>query len=278
MTATTTPDPSPAHVWPHTDAADPRPGLRWTISDAVVLIGRSLRHTVRNVDGLVMSAILPVVMLLLFVYVFGGAIEVGTDYINYVVPGIILLTASFGSAITATTVTADMTEGIIDRFRSMPIYSSVAVLGHVVASMVRNLFVTALVFGVALALGFRPSAGVVQWLGVVGILSLFVLAVTWVAVVIGLLARSVDAASGFTFSVIFLPYVSSAFVPTETMPSVLHGFAEHQPVTPIIETARGLLLGTPIGNRAWIGIAWCVGILLVAVPVSAALFRRRTRV
>ena len=140
------------------------------------------------------------------------------------VPGIILLTASFGSAITATPVTADRTGGIIDRFRSMPIHSAVAVLGHVVASMVRNLFVTALVFG-AMALGFRPSAGVVRWLGVVGILSLFVLAVTWVSVIFGLRARSVDAASSFTFSVIFLPYVSSAFVPTETMPSVLHGLA-----------------------------------------------------
>lgn len=243
---------------------------------APVMIQRSLRHIYRGLDGLLMSFILPVVMLLMFVYVFGGALDVGTEYINYVVPGIILLTAGWGGASTATTVTVDMTEGIIDRFRSLPIPDWSPVVGHVTASVVRNLFVTTLVFGVAFLMGFRPLAGFVDWLGVIGILSLFVLAITWVSVIFGLLAHSVDAASGFAFIVIFLPYVSSAFVPTETLPTWLRGFAEHQPVTPIIETTRALLMGTPVGNFGVLAVTWCVGILAVAIPVSVWVFKRRT--
>lgn len=245
-------------------------------ADSRILIGRSVRHIVRSIDALIMSVALPVAILLLFVYVFGGAIRTDTEYVNYVVPGIILLTAGFGAALTATAINADLTEGLMDRLRSMPIMASAAVTGHVVASMIRNLLVTALVFGVALTIGFRTQATPWEWVGVVGVLSLFVLTITWISVVLGLAAKSVDAASGFAFFVAFLPYVSSAFVPTETMPTVLRAIAENQPVTPIIETARGLLLDTPIGNNAWLAIIWCVGILLVAVPTAAFLFRRRT--
>lgn len=247
-----------------------------TTTGTPVMVQRSIRHIYRGIDGLLMSFILPVMMLLMFVYVFGGAMNVGTDYINYVVPGIILLTAGWGGASTATTVTVDMTEGIIDRFRSLPIPNWSPIVGHVTASVVRNLFVTALVFGVAFLMGFRPVAGFVEWLGVIGLLSLFVLAITWVSVIFGLLARTVDAASGFAFIVIFLPYVSSAFVPTETLPTWLQGFAANQPVTPIIETTRALLMGTPVGSNGVLAIAWCVGILVLAVPVSVWVFKRRT--
>ena len=244
--------------------------------DTRIMIGRSVRHIVRSTDALILSVVLPVAILFLFVYVFGGAITTDTEYINYVVPGIILLTAGFGAALTATAVNVDLTEGLMDRLRSMPIRASAAVTGHVAASMVRNLLVTVLVFGIALAIGFRPQAGPWEWLGVVGILSLFVLAITWISVILGLVAKSVDAASGFAFFVAFVPYVSSAFVPTDTMPTVLRAIAENQPVTPIIETARGLLLGTPVGDHAWLAVTWCAGILLIAIPTAAALFRNRT--
>lgn len=251
-------------------------GRASSLTDARIMIGRSVRHIIRSTDALILSVVLPVAILLLFVYVFGGAITTDTAYINYVVPGIILLTAGFGAALTATAVNADITEGLIDRLRSMPIKASAAVTGHVAASMVRNLIVTALVFGIGIGIGFRPQAGPWEWVGVVGILSLFVLTITWISVILGLVARSVDAASGFAFFVAFLPYVSSAFVPTETMPNVLRAIAENQPVTPIVEAARGLLLGTPVGDYVWLALAWCFGILLFAIPVASALFRNRT--
>jgi ABC-2 type transport system permease protein len=246
------------------------------VSDSLTMIRRSLRHTVRNPDALLMAVVLPVLLMLLFVYVFGGAIDTGTDYVNYVVPGIILLCTGYGAAATAVDVAADMTEGIIDRFRSLPILSSAVLTGHVVASLARNAFSTALVVGVAWLSGFRPTAGPVEWVAVVGVLLLFVLAMSWLAVALGLLARSVEAAAGFTFFVLFLPYLSSAFVPTATMPAVLRAVADHQPVTPIIETLRGLLLGTAIGSSGWLAAAWCGGLLVVSYAASAALFRHRT--
>lgn len=244
--------------------------------DSRILIGRSLRHITRSGDAVILSVALPVTVLLLFVYVFGGAIRTGTTYVNYVAPGIIILTAGFGAGLTATAISVDLTEGFIDRLRSMPIRPVSAVTGHVVANMIRNLLVTALVFVVAMGIGFRPQAGPWQWLGVVGILSLFVFTITWIAVILGLVASSADAAGGFAFFVSFLPYISSAFVPTDTMPAVLRAVADHQPVTPITETARGLLLGQPIGNNAWLAMGWCAGILLVAIPLSAWLFHNKT--
>jgi len=246
------------------------------VSDSLTMIRRSLRHTVRNPDALLMAVVLPVLLMLLFVYVFGGAIETGTDYVNYVVPGIILLCTGYGAAATAVDVAGDMTEGIIDRFRSLPILGSAVLTGHVVASVARNAFSTALVVGVAWLCGFRPTAGPAEWAAVGGMLLLFMLAMSWLSVALGLLARSVEAASGFTFFVLFLPYLSSAFVPTGTMPAVLRAVADHQPVTPIIETLRGLLLGTPVGSSGWLAVAWCGGLLAISVALSSALFRRRT--
>jgi ABC-2 type transport system permease protein len=246
------------------------------VSDAVTMAGRNLRMTRRNTDALLTSLLLPVLLMLLFVYLFGGAIQTGTRYVTYVVPGVLLLCAGFGASMTAVSVTTDMGGGIVDRFRSMDVGGSSVLAGHVAASVVRNLASTALVFGVAFLIGFRPSAGPLDWLAAVGVLLLFILAISWLAAVVGLLARSPEAAGGFSFLVMFLPYPSSAFVPIDTMPSWLHGFAGNQPVTPVIETMRGLLLGLPVGASPWKAIAWCLAILVASVAVSGVLFRRRT--
>ncbi len=250
--------------------------LTYAASDSAAMIGRSVKHTVRNLESLLMSVILPVVLMLMFVYVFGGAIDPSGDYANYVVPGIILLCTGYGAASTAVDVARDMTEGVVDRFRSMPILSSAVLTGHVVASLARNTLATVLVIGVAFLTGFRPDAGVLEWLAVAGMLLLWVLALSWVAVCFGLIARTVEGANGFTFLVLFLPYLSSAFVPVETMRAGLRAVAANQPVTPITETLRGLLLGTPIGSYGWQALAWCAGLLLAAFTAATILFRRRT--
>ncbi|WP_291408759.1 ABC transporter permease [Actinophytocola sp.] len=243
--------------------------------DARVMMARSLRLSLRNMDALFTALFLPVMLMLLFVYLFGGAIETGTEYVTYVVPGVILLCAGFGSSLTAVAVTQDMNGGIMDRFRSMDIGGAAVLAGHVVASISRNLLSTVLVLAVAFLIGFRPQADPLDYLAAVGVLLLFVLAFSWVSAAVGLITRSAEAAGGFTFFVMFMPYPSSAFVPIDTMPSWIHGFAEHQPFTPVIESMRGLLLGTPIGDSAWLAAAWCGGILVVAVAASGFLFRRR---
>jgi ABC-2 type transport system permease protein len=253
-----------------------RPRPLAALAGAVTMSGRSLRMARRNVDVLLTSLLLPVLIMLLFVYLFGGAIDTGTRYVTYVVPGVVLLSAGFGAATTAVSVTTDMTGGIIDRFRSLDVAGSSVLAGHVAASVVRNLASTVLVFGVAFLIGFRPSAGPLDWLAAAGILVLFIMAISWLSAAFGLLARSPEAAGGFTFLVMFLPYPSSAFVPIETMPGWLHGFAENQPVTPVIETLRGLLLGLPVGSSPAKAVAWCLAILVASVAVSGVLFRRRT--
>jgi ABC-2 type transport system permease protein len=247
------------------------------VSDALTMSARSVRLSMRHLDALVTSLVLPVMLMLVFVELFGGAIETGAeDYVTYVVPGVILLCAGFGSATTAVSVSQDMTGGIVDRLRSMDVSRAAVLGGHVAASVVRNVASTILVFAIALALGFRPGAGPLHWLAVAGVVLAFVVAVWWLAATIGLLAGSPEAANGFTFVVMFLPYASSAFGPVNTMPSWLQGFAEHQPITPVTETLRGLLLGTPLGREPWTALAWCAGILLVSVVASAVLFQRRT--
>jgi ABC-2 type transport system permease protein len=218
------------------------------LADWVTMAGPGLRLTRRNPDAVITSLALPVLLMLLFVYLFGGAIQTGTRYVTYVVPGVLLLCAGFGASMTAVGVTNDMTGGIIDRFRSMDVAGASVLAGHVAASVVRNLASTVLVFGVAFLVGFRPSAGPLDWVAAAGVLLLFILAISWLAAAVGLLARSPEAAGGFSFLVMFLPYPSSAFVPIHTMPTWLHGFADNQPVTPVIETLRGLLLGLPVGT------------------------------
>jgi ABC-2 type transport system permease protein len=243
---------------------------------AVTMSGRSFRLTRRNLEAMITSLMLPIVLMLLFVYLFGGAINTGSAYVTYVVPGVLLLCASFGASLTAVAVTNDMTGGIIDRFRSMDVGGASFLAGHVSASVVRNAASTIVVLGVALLIGFRPEADPLAWLEAAGVLLAFVLAVSWLSAAVGLIAKSPEGANGFTFLLMFLPYPSSAFVPIETMPSWLHGFAEHQPTTPVIETLRGLLLNQPVGNAPWQALAWSGGILLVAVTLSGVLFQRRT--
>jgi ABC-2 type transport system permease protein len=242
-----------------------------------VFIGRSLRHSIRNVESLMMAIMLPVFLMLLFTYVFGGAIASGGDYVNYVVPGIILLCAGFGASSVAVDVATDMTNGIIDRFRTMPIQATGVITGHVVASLVRNLVATGIVIGVALLVGFKPSAGLAEWLLAIGLVALFILTFTWLFAAIGLVTGSPSAASGYGFVLLFLPYLSSAFVPTNTMPSWLQGFASHQPITPVIETIRALLAGAPVGDNGWKALLWCGGILLAAIIWGAIAFARKSR-
>lgn len=240
-----------------------------------VFIGRSVRLSLRNAEALLMAILLPVLLMLMFTYVFGGAIDTSGNYVNYVVPGIILLCAGFGSSGTAVDVALDMTNGIVDRFRTMPIRSLGVITGHVVASLARNLLATAIVIGVALLVGFRPSASAPEWLAAVAVIALFILALTWLFAAIGMVAGSPSAASGYGFILLFLPYLSSAFVPTDTMPDWLQGVADHQPITPVIELIRGLLMGTPIGSNGWLAVGWCAAILLASVVWCLAAFRRK---
>lgn len=260
-----------------TSAAPARPAARTATFGATnaVFIGRSLRHSLRNVEALVMAIALPIMLMLLFTYVFGGAIDPGGEYVNYVVPGIILLCAGFGSSSTAVSVAEDMSNGIIDRFRTMPISSLSVVTGHVVASLARNLLATVVVFGVALLVGFRPSASLLGWVGALAVIVLFIMTYTWLYAAIGLVAGSPSAASGYGFALLFLPYLSSAFVPTETMPVWLRGVANHQPITPVIETIRGLLTGAPIHDQVWWAVAWCAAILAASLVWSIRAFRRK---
>jgi ABC-2 type transport system permease protein len=244
------------------------------------MAARCLRLSRRSVDALITALMLPIMLMLLFVCVFGGAISPhggSRGYVSYLVPGVLLLCAGFGAASTAVSVSQDMNGGIVDRFRSLNVPGRAILAGHVTASVVRNTASTVLVLGIAFAIGFRPRASAAGWLAAAGILLLFVLAISWLAAAAGLLARSAEAASGFTFLVMFLPYPSSTFVPIATMPSWLQGFARNQPVTPVVEAMRGLLLGTPVGAAPWRALAWCGGILIVAAVASGALFRLRTK-
>jgi len=252
------------------------PGRTNPATDLLIMAGRGLRMSSRQIDALLTSLMLPVMLMIVFVYLFGGAISTGTKYITYVVPGVMLLCAAVGSAGTAVSVCQDMTGGIADRFRSMDTGGAAVLGGHVMANVVRNIASTILVFGVAFAIGFRPHATLAGWFGAAGILLLFLAAVSWLCAAAGVLARSPESASGCMFALMFITYASSAFVPIRTMPSWLHGFAGHQPATPVIETLRGLLLRTPVGTSPWQAIAWCGGILAVSVAACAMLFRRRT--
>lgn len=245
------------------------------VHDTTVLLGRSLRHILRSPDTIITTAVTPIVMLLLFVYVFGGAIEVDGAYVDYLLPGILLITIASGIAYTAFRLFTDVSSGIFERFQSMPVARSAALWGHVLTSVVANIVSLVLVVLVAVAMGFRTGAGPLSWLAVLGILVLFTLALTWLAVIPGLTAKSVDGVSGFSYPLVFLPFISSAFVPTEGMPGPVRWFAEHQPVTPIVETLRNLFAEQPVGDDGWIAVAWCVGMLVVAQALAMRTYRRR---
>lgn len=245
-------------------------------NDLGVMLGRSMRHISRSMDTIVTVCITPIAMMLLFVYVFGGAIQTGTDnYVNYLLPGILLIAIASGISYTAFRLFTDVQRGIFERFHSMPISRSTLLWGHVLTSLVSNAISVVVIILVALIMGFRSSAGIIDWLAVAGILMLFTLALTWVAAIAGLLAKSVDGASAFSYPIIFLPFISSAFVPTESMPSVVRAFAENQPVTSIVEAIRALLSNQPVGNDLWIALAWCVGILFVAYFFAMRVYKKR---
>jgi ABC-2 type transport system permease protein len=244
--------------------------------DTAVLTRRSLRHITRSLDTIITTTIMPIAFMLLFVYVFGGAINSGSNsYVDYLLPGILLITIASGIAYTAFRLFLDMKSGIFERFQSMPIARSSVLWAHVLTSLVANLISVVVVVLVALLMGFRSGAGVPAWLAVAGILVLFTLALTWIAVIPGLSAKSVDGASAFSYPLIFLPFISSAFVPTATMPGPVRAFAENQPVTSIVNAIRALFTQQPVSNDIWIAVAWCLGILVIAYALAMGIYRRK---
>jgi ABC-2 type transport system permease protein len=244
--------------------------------DTATLTGRSLRHITRSLDTIITTSIMPIAFMLLFVYVFGGAINTGSDkYVNYLLPGILLITIASGISYTAFRLFLDMKSGIFERFQSMPIARSSVLWAHVLTSLVANLISIVVVVLVALLMGFRSGAGLAAWLAVAGILIIFTLALTWLAVIPGLTANSVDGASAFSYPLIFLPFISSAFVPTDTMPGPVRAFAENQPVTSIVNTIRNLFTQQPVSTDIWIALGWCVGILVVAYAFAMSTYRRK---
>jgi ABC-2 type transport system permease protein len=251
------------------------------IADSATMLRRSLRHTVRYPVMMIAFLIVPIILLLLFLGVFGGSVRTGVagpgsggSYIDYIVPGIILIVAGYGCSTTALAVNKDMTEGIIARFRTMNVARTAVLTGHVVGAVLRTLIAAALVVGVAFALGFRPHAGAPAWLAAAGLVLLFTLALTWLAVASGLAAKTPDGTTSFALLAQLLPFVSSAFVPTGSMAAGVRWFAANEPFTPIINTIRGLLLGGPVGHAGIIAVAWCVGLTLVGYVWSRMLFNR----
>jgi ABC-2 type transport system permease protein len=250
-----------------------------TAGDLRRLVGRALRRESRMLDAMIVNIALPVGIMVVFVYVFGGAISTGSSglaYIDFVVPAVLLMAGGYGAAMTAVVITDEMTGGMIDRFRTLPISAWVVPAGHVIASVVRNVVATVIALVVAIALGFRTQATVADWALVLALVTSYILAVSAIAVLWGLFVKSTQAAGAFSFVVIFFPYLSDGVVPAETMPGLLRGFAEHQPTTPMVETLRALLLGGPIGDSGWLAAAWLAAALLISIPLAALLFRRRT--
>jgi ABC-2 type transport system permease protein len=254
--------------------------MTYPLRDAATMSRRVFRHALRYPSTIVMSVGIPAVLLLLFVGVFGDALGAGFlasghgPYVDYVVPGILLMAAGYTASTTATAVNADITQGIIARFRTMAITRSAVLVGHVAGAVVRTLISVALLIGVALLLGFRPAASPLAWLAVFGVMALLVLALAWLAVAIGLAAKNPEGTSGFVIIVQVLPFVSSAFLPPAAMSGAVRAFAQHEPFTPIIDTLRGLLLGTPVGSSGLLAVSWCVGLALLGYLWSWALFRR----
>jgi len=245
-------------------------------TDMTVMFGRSMKHITRSMDTIITVTIMPIAFMLLFVYVFGGAIESGTEnYVNYQLPGILLIAIASAVSYTAYRLFNDVQLGIFERFHSMPISRSSVLWGHVLTSLVSNALSVCIIILVALIMGFRSPAGLLNWLAVIGILGLFTLTITWVAVIAGLAAKSTDGATGFSYPLILLPFVSSAFVPTDTMPGPVRVFAENQPVTSIVDAIRALLSNEPVGNVIWVALAWCLGILLIAYFVAMRLYKNR---
>lgn len=254
-----------------------RSSLYWAISDCLILIKRSIFHIIKNMDQLLGVIFMPVMFFLLFRYVFGGAINTGgISYVNFLVAGILVQMAAFGATTTAIEITTDLQKGIMDRFRSLPMISSAVLIGHTTADLVRNTISSIILLIVALAVGFRPNASFLDWLAVFGILMVFTYAFSWLSAIVGLVARTVEGVQWMTFVVVFpLTFASSAFVPASSMPPALRAFSENQPVTHVVESIRALTLGLPVGNSAWLAVTWSLGIIILAIPLTAFMFRRR---
>jgi ABC-2 type transport system permease protein len=255
--------------------------LAYTVSDSATMLRRNLLHMRRYPSVTVFLVGMPVVFLLLFVYVFGGTLGAGlggsggrSAYLAYVVPGILLMAVAGGATGTAISVAMDMTEGIIARFRTMAISRAAVLTGHDVGSGIQTMLGMAVVFGVALLIGFRPTAGPVAWLAVIGVLAMITFAITWLSVALGLVTKSVESASNLPMPLMLLPFLGSGFVPTDSMPTGVRWFAAYQPFSPVIETLRGLLTGTEIGNSAILAVAWCAGITLVGYVWATKLYDR----
>lgn len=244
-----------------------------------VLFGRSMRHILRSPDTIISVAVVPVMIMLLFVYVLGGAIRpsIGEDvnYVGYLLPGILLMAVASGISYTSIRLFTDVQKGLFARFNSMPLKRSSVMWAHVLTSLVSNLLSIVLIFLAALLLGFRSNAGLMEWFAVMGILVLFTLTLTWVVIIPGLTAKSAEGANVFAYPLIFLPFISSAFVPTETMPAVVRAFAENQPVTPIVNALRSFLSSEPTGNDLWIALAWCAGVMILAYIFAMRAYKRR---
>lgn len=248
------------------------------LGDCAVLVRRSVAHMTRNGDEVIQAFVLPVMLLLLFRFLFGGAITTGgPSYVNYVVAGVIVLSVAFNATSTAVGVATDLQHGLVERFRSMPMYGFAVLVGHVVSSMLRNILATVLVVGLGIAVGFRPDATVAEWVAAIAFLLLFMMSVAWIAVWFGVIASSVEAANGYAMILVFMPYASSALVPAESMPGWLRVYVDHQPFTPMIDTVRGLLIGMPVGNSAWFALAWWVPILAFASTMAVKSFHARAR-
>ena len=246
--------------------------------DTVVLLGRTMRHITRSPDTIITVSIMPIALMLLFRYVFGGAINTGQgsgQYVNYLLPGILLITIATSISYTALRLFTDMQTGIFERFQSLPIARSSVLWAHVLTSLVSTLISVVLVVLIALPIGFRSGAGAPAWLAVAGIIVLLTLALTWLAVIAGLSAKTTDGAGAFSYPLIFLPFISSAFVPTRTMPGPVRAFADNQPMTSIINTIRDLLARQPVSTSIWTALAWCLGILIVAYALAMATYHRK---
>jgi ABC-2 type transport system permease protein len=255
-----------------------RSKLFWLLNDTYEMTRRSIRHIIRSLDQVMSLVLFPVMFMVLNRYVFGGAIDTGNvSYANYLFAGILVQTLAFGANYTTINLAVDMKEGIVDRFRSLPMASSALIVGHVAADLVRNVISGVIIILMGFLVGFRPNASAVEWLYVIGLAMLFTLAISWLSAILGLLVKTLEAAQWVGFVVIFpLTFISSAFVPTHTMPSVLRAFAENQPLTHVIDTVRALLVGTPLDSSGWLAVVWCTAIIVVSVPITTWMFRRRS--
>lgn len=256
-----------------------RTELAWLISDTWLMTKRSIMHIIRSLDQVMSLIMFPIMFMLLNRYVLGGAIDTGNvSYANYLFAGILVQTLAFGANYTTINLAVDLKEGVVDRFRSLPMHSSALLVGHIVSDLFRNIISAVIIILMGFVVGFRPNASLREWILVIGLSLLFTLAISWLSAILGLFVKSLEAAQWVGFVLIFpLTFISSAFVPTDTMPAVLEKFAENQPLTHVINAVRAWLVGTPINDHGWLSLIWCLGIITVSIPIATRLFANRNR-